>query len=139
MAALNETERPEVADPIALVCTECGGRDIQADANASWNEARQRYELEGVMDQHYCSSCDGEAKVDAIPLWIADSGLPGATPIEGGDRVAWHFKYGEGGPWYVSDRADVANGFDCLALLKRFGTRRMKAGWTPRDRSEVPA
>ena len=52
--------------PCVAVCNVCGGRDISAEAIATWDTTQQRWAVSSVIEgSHYCEDCDGQ-EVGAI-------------------------------------------------------------------------
>ena len=45
------------------VCKACGSDQVSRDAWASWDVHSQKWELESVFDQAFCSECDGETTI----------------------------------------------------------------------------
>jgi hypothetical protein len=59
---------PPDRQPIAIICAQCGGRDVSRDAWAGWDETEQRWELRSVFDDAFCHDCDEEAGLEETPL-----------------------------------------------------------------------
>lgn len=52
-----------------LICTKCGGENVQVDAYAIWNVERQGYELVATYDKGAsCEDCDGECRCEFVPI-----------------------------------------------------------------------
>ena len=55
-------------NPIAIVCTHCGSRDVSRDAWGEWNETAQEWVLRTVFDFAYCHRCDCERSLEERSL-----------------------------------------------------------------------
>jgi hypothetical protein len=51
-----------------IVCSECGGENVLADAWASWNVEKQEWELYNHFDSKFCEDCDGECSVEWVEI-----------------------------------------------------------------------
>jgi len=51
---------------LKMMCSECKGEDILADAYASWNKEKQEWELENVSGPKgaFCNDCENETKIE---------------------------------------------------------------------------
>lgn len=50
---------------VKMVCSECGGDNVKADAYATWDVANQRWECAETFDKGaYCDDCDGETRLE---------------------------------------------------------------------------
>jgi hypothetical protein len=53
-----------------MVCGDCGGSNVLADAHAAWNVETQQWEVHNVFDKGaYCDDCDSsEIRIEAEEL-----------------------------------------------------------------------
>jgi len=67
-----------MAEPnVAMVCRECGSTDVVADAYAAWDTEKQEWTVANVFEKGaYCDECDGETRIDAVPLDRPKGPLP---------------------------------------------------------------
>ena len=54
--------------PIDIVCDECGGTNVSRDAWAEWDATAQDWVLGAVFDYGHCHDCDGESRLEEVPL-----------------------------------------------------------------------
>lgn len=54
--------------PIAICCSNCGGRKVRADAYAAWCDELQMWELASVFDQRFCEDCGHEVDTYELSL-----------------------------------------------------------------------
>jgi hypothetical protein len=57
-----------MAKKIKIVCSNCGSEDVRRDADASWNEETQEWELLCVYDNATCEDCEGETSLKEIEI-----------------------------------------------------------------------
>lgn len=53
---------------LRMVCKDCGSTLVTRDAWAEWDEDRQEWALGAVYDYAYCHKCDGETRIQELPL-----------------------------------------------------------------------
>ena len=58
-------------NPIAIVCSVCGSKDVSRDAWADWDEQAQDWVLRVVFDYAHCHVCDEETSLREVPLGVA--------------------------------------------------------------------
>lgn len=51
-----------------MVCGECGSMLVTRDAWAEWSEDEQDWQLGTVYDYAHCHKCDGETRIEELPL-----------------------------------------------------------------------
>lgn len=51
--------------PVGMVCGYCGSIEVTRDA---WAEETQDWTLAAVYDYAYCHKCDGDGRIEEIPL-----------------------------------------------------------------------
>jgi len=55
--------------PIHMVCRDCGSTEVVSDATASWDTEKQDWAVHNTFDKGaWCDECDGETRLDAVPL-----------------------------------------------------------------------
>jgi hypothetical protein len=59
-------------NPIAIVCSVCGTKDVSRDAWADWDERLQKWVLRQAFDDAHCHVCDGRTTLDEVPLVASD-------------------------------------------------------------------
>ena len=52
-----------MADPIKMVCENCGSDDVWRDATAVWDYQAQLWDLGSMFQQEYCVACDCETHI----------------------------------------------------------------------------
>ena len=60
--------KPRKAQKIRIVCGTCGSEDVSHDAWGDWDVATQRWKLRVVFDYAHCHACDGETRLEEVPL-----------------------------------------------------------------------
>ena len=53
---------------IDIICGTCGGRNVSRDAWANWCTKTQEWKLGAVFDYGHCHDCDGESRLEEVPL-----------------------------------------------------------------------
>lgn len=53
---------------IDIICGTCGGRNVSRDAWANWSVTQQDWELGAVFDYGHCHDCDGESRLEEVPV-----------------------------------------------------------------------
>lgn len=61
------TERREELK-VRMVCGTCGSKEVTLDAWARWSEINQRWVLGETYDYSYCHFCEGETRIQELPL-----------------------------------------------------------------------
>lgn len=56
-------------DHVKLVCSSCGSENLRHDADTQWDAKRQRFDLVAVYQHTACEDCEGETKVEEVPLY----------------------------------------------------------------------
>lgn len=51
-----------------MVCGTCGSKLVTRDAWAEWDEDEQEWGLGETYDYSYCHFCDGETRIQELPL-----------------------------------------------------------------------
>ena len=62
MARLKEERK------IRIVCGTCGSEHVSRDAWGDWDVATQDWVLRTVFDYVHCHACDGETRLEEVPL-----------------------------------------------------------------------
>lgn len=82
---------------VIMVCAECGGSNVVADAYAEWNTARQDWDVANrFIKGAYCYGCDGETQLksnvltDDVPVPYAQI-LWGEAPEAGATSERYTF------------------------------------------------
>lgn len=55
------------AEPVRMVCEECGSELVTRDAWAEWDAEEQEWVLGAVFDFAFCHQCEDETHIDGIP------------------------------------------------------------------------
>lgn len=53
---------------VRIVCGTCGSEDVSRDAWGDWDVGLQNWVLRTVFDYAYCHACDGETRLEEVPL-----------------------------------------------------------------------
>lgn len=53
--------------PIKIVCCDCGGDEINADATVYWNTETQAWEAANVSEV-FCGDCDSQVKAEWVDI-----------------------------------------------------------------------
>ena len=51
-----------------MVCGTCGSKLVTRDAWAEWDEDGQEWVLGAAYDYSYCHFCEGETRIQELPL-----------------------------------------------------------------------
>ena len=61
---------------VQMVCRECGSPDVLVDAYGEWDIDKQDWIIANTFDKGaFCHECDGETRIEAVPLNGADGTL----------------------------------------------------------------
>ena len=60
--------KPAKVPKVRIVCENCGSEDVSRDAWGDWDVRRQRWELRTVFDYAHCHACDGETRLEEVPV-----------------------------------------------------------------------
>jgi hypothetical protein len=53
---------------LQMVCGTCGSKLVTRDAWAGWSEDEQDWILGAAYDYSFCHFCDGETRIQELPL-----------------------------------------------------------------------
>jgi len=59
---------PMEAPKVQMVCGACGPKRVTLDAWAEWDEDRQEWVLGATYDYSFCHFCEGETRIQELPL-----------------------------------------------------------------------
>jgi hypothetical protein len=51
-----------------IICGTCGSANVSRDAWGDWDTGQQQWVLRTVFDYAYCHDCDGETRLEEVPL-----------------------------------------------------------------------
>jgi hypothetical protein len=60
--------KPGKEPRLQMVCGTCGSKLVTRDAWAEWDEDEQEWGLGETYDYSYCHFCDGETRIQELPL-----------------------------------------------------------------------
>ena len=53
---------------VRMACGTCGSENVSRDAWGDWDVAAQDWVLRTVFDHAHCHACDGETRIEELPL-----------------------------------------------------------------------
>jgi hypothetical protein len=54
--------------PIQIICGNCGSANVRRDAYADYDTEAQEWVLGAVFDEGHCEICEGESRLEELPL-----------------------------------------------------------------------